>query len=362
VPWPVAHGGFTDLYYKLVYLHKAGVNIHLHCFKKDNRQEESQLQKYCSEVNYYKRETGAKGFSFPLPYIVGSRLSKELISNLSKDTYPILIEGIHCSYILYKDIFPGRKILVRLHNIEYKYYRQLAKHESNLTKKLYFLSESFLLKRYEKVIAKKALFLTVSESDAAAYRKNFKADAVFLPVFISYTSLAAEAGKGTYCLYHGNLAISENETAAIWLLEKVFHSLDVPLVIAGKDPSQRLTAAVSRNPGTVLVISPSEEKMQELIRNAQVNVLPSFNNTGVKLKLLNALYNGRHCIVNPAAIKGSGTEQLCITAKTANDFRKEIQSLYQLPFTESMLQERNKVLNSIYNNEKKAAQLMTLIW
>ncbi len=46
--------------------------------------------------------------------------------------------------------------------------------------------------------------------------------------------------------------------------------------------------------------------MTELIREAQINILPSFNTTGIKIKLLNAIFNGRHCLVNPAAIAGTG--------------------------------------------------------
>ena len=40
-----------------------------------------------------------------------------------------------------------------------------------------------------------------------------------------------------------------------------------------------------------LIANPSEEEIQDLISKAQVNILPSFNCTGVKLKLLTALFN-----------------------------------------------------------------------
>ena len=49
---------------------------------------------------------------------------------------------------------------------------------------------------------------------------------------------------------------------------------------------------------TCLVANPSEMEMQDMIAKAQINILPSFNNTGIQIKLLNALFNGRHCLVN----------------------------------------------------------------
>ena len=61
--------------------------------------------------------------------------------------------------------------------------------------------------------------------------------------------------------------------------------------------------------------------MQDLISKAQVNILPSFNCTGVKLKLLNALFNGRHCIVNQDAVEGTGLESTCHIATGADDVR-----------------------------------------
>jgi hypothetical protein len=70
-------------------------------------------------------------FSFRLPFIVNSRKSEELIQNLQKDNYPILIEGIHCSYYLYTGKLTNRIVLLRLHNAEFEYYHHLALHEKN---------------------------------------------------------------------------------------------------------------------------------------------------------------------------------------------------------------------------------------
>ena len=362
IPWPIDHGGLVDLYYKITALHKLGVKIHLHCFS-DHIKPQPELNKYCESVQYYKRKSGVAGLSLHLPYIVYSRRSNALSANLKKDDYPVLLDGIHCTWMLYKGELAGKKVFVRLHNTEYKYYHHLAKLERNFFKKTYFTNESRRLKNYEQAIADKAVFLAVSRQDATLYKKQFHAqDVHFFPVFIPYDTVATHTGRGSYCLYQGNLAINENEMAAEWLLTKVFKGMDIPFVIAGRNPSPALLALIHHHGNACIVSNPSVSEMQDLIARAQLNLLPSFNDTGVKLKLLNALYNGRHCIVNNAAVEGAVINNLCHVANTPEDFRSAISRLFETEIRQAEVQERQSELQGVYDNEKNALHLMTLIW
>jgi len=362
IPFPADYGGVIDLFYKIKSLHHLGVKIHLHCFTKD-RKPQDELNKYCETVNYYQRKANTKSFSFSLPLIVNSRINQTLIENLQKDNYPVLLEGIHCTYYLKTGQLNNRKIIVRLHNVEFEYYRQLATHEKNLFKKLYYLHESKLLKKYEKSIAAKATILAVSKPDADLYQKLFNApDIHYLPVFLPYTLAVGKEGKGSFCLYHGNLAINENEKAATWLLQNVFSKLVIPFVITGHNPSKKLQKLAHKHQHTCLVANPSEKEMQDMIGKAHLHALPSLNNTGIKLKLLNALFNGRHCLVNQAAVEGSGLEGYCTIATDEISFQKNIESLYQQPFTEQQMQERQQLLQTTYNNELNAQQLIRFLW
>lgn len=362
VPWPADYGGVVDLFYKIKALHKLGIKIHLHCFT-GGRTEQPTLNLYCASVNYYERKKGLAAFSFTIPYIVKSRSDKALIRNLLKDDHPVFLEGIHSTYFLHNGMLANRKVFVRLHNVEYKYYRQLAKHENNILKKIYFFTESLLLKKYEKEIANKATFWPVSIEDTEFYRKKFHSKRIdFLPVFLPWDHMKSETGKGSFCLYHGNLAINENEKAADWLLNNVFNTLEIPFVVAGKNPSLPLQALAHAHPHTCIVVNPSEHEMQDLIRKAQVNIIPSFNKTGIKLKLLNAVYNGRHCLANREAVEGSGLEAACHIANGAEEFKKEIKQLFSEPFTEKNMQHRSAALEALYSNEKNARQLIAWIY
>ncbi|MHA4807551.1 glycosyltransferase [Flavitalea flava] len=361
-PYPVDYGGVFDLFHKLVALHKAGIKIHLHCFEY-GRGEQTELNKFCTSVTYYPRSKGHKGFSHKLPYIVCSRSSSELLENLLKDDHPILLEGVHCTYLLNDGRFQERKIVLRLHNVEYQYYRQLYHCERSPLKKLYYLHESKLLYQYEKKIAGNLLILTVSDKDSEQYRHEFGASQVFtLPVFLPFEEVCSKEGTGCFCLYQGNLSVAENEEVAVWLLKKVFPSLQVPLIIAGKNPSQRLTRLVAQSPQACLIPNPSGEELQDLIAKAQINILPSFNCTGVKLKLLNALFNGRHCVVNESAVKDTGLETLCHTGNDAEAIRDLIEKLYTEPFTASKIAARKEVLSGRYNSEENSKRLIEWIW
>lgn len=360
VPYPADYGGVIDVFYKIKALHALGIKIHLHCFEY-SRGKQAELNKYCVEVYYYKRYTGIAGLSLSLPYIVKSRANKDLLHNLSKDEHPVLLEGIHTTYFLFTGNLNNRKVFVRLHNVEFEYYKHLSTHESSLFKRSYYKFESGLLKSYEGKISKAANLLPISKNDELVYKQLLNAkDMKYLPLFTNSTSINIKEGKGEYCLYHGNLSVAENEKAAIWLLE-VTGELNMPIVIAGKNPSNRLVKKIQKYKNIKLIKDPSDQQMTELVQNAQVNILPSYNSTGIKLKLLNALFNGRHCLTNQQAVKGASLEQYCESAESDSEFIQKIKSLFDTPFTITEIQERKDLLNE-FDNNKNAEMLIAWIY
>ena len=364
VPFPVDYGGVFDLFYKLPALQDQGVHIHLHCFE-DGQNEQKELNKYCYSVNYYKRIKGHKGLTLALPYIVSSRRNETLLENLLADDHPILMEGIHCTYLLNDERFADRKKYVRIHNVEFKYYRQLFDSATSLANKLYYWWESNQLKKYERnIVTKATAFWAVTEKDTAFFRNELNCNRIeFLPVYLpmEWKSNNLE-GKGNYCLYQGDLSVDTNEKAVIWLLEKVFNTIQLPLVIAGKNPSKKIERLVHAQEYTCLVANPSKKEMQDMIAKAHIHILPSFTNTGIKLKLLNALFNGRYVITNSDTIDGSGLDQICTIANDASSFRNKISDLFSKPFSTEIIEQRRKVLDSMFSNEANAKQQVKWIW
>jgi glycosyltransferase involved in cell wall biosynthesis len=362
VPYPVDYGGVFDLFYKLKALHEAGVNIVLHCFEY-GRGQQPILEKYCAEVHYYPRKQGLAGFNGRLPYMVASRQHPRLLHRLLKDDYPVLMEGMHCTYYLHTGQLPRARCFVRLHNVEYQYYKHLANTTTSPFKKLYYQTESKLLHNYEKGLANKADFWAVTQKDAMVYQEEFGYQSIdFLPLYLPEYTPQWNGERGSYCLYHGNLSVAENEKAGMWLLENVFDTVELPLVIAGKQPSKALEKMAHRQNHTCLVANPSEADMLELIRKAQVNILPAFNDTGIKLKLINALYHGRHCLANNAGVDGSGLNHCCTIANSTAAMRRAVSDLFDRPFTYYDFEERSQRLKHLFNNANNAQQMVRWIF
>ncbi len=360
VPYPSDYGGVFDLFYKLRYLQEREVKVILHCFEY-GRGRQPALDQYCEKVYYYKRKRGIGALSPVIPYIVKSRDDHALLKRLENDDYPVLLEGIHCTLPLWKNILGSRKVILRLHNIESEYYRQMAGMTNNLFRKLYYLNESRLLKKYEPVVIAKAdHVITVSERDAL-HIKDIAKHTDYLPVFTGWNKVSSPLGTGHYCLYHGNLSVAENETAALWLVRAVFADLHIPLKIAGKHPSQKLIAASSAHPNIEIIGDPDEKKMEQLVSDAQINLLPSFSSSGIKLKLLHAVFCGRHCIVNGKMAEGTGLEPACYFAETGKAFREMINDIYHTPFTQRDIEVRNTLLLSHFNNEVNADRLKAML-
>jgi hypothetical protein len=362
IPFPANYGGVIDVFYKIKALYRLGIRIHLHCFEYEN-EPSPVLATLCESVNYYPRKTGFLKAMKIRPYIVASRCSDELINNLLKDNYPILFEGLHSCYWIDDSRLKNRTKIYRESNIEHQYYYQLFKAEKKLPAKCFFLAESLKLRLYQRILKNASLMLVVSQSDAIYLRRHFpKNRIVYLPSFHPNSDFRCQEGKGKFALYHGKLSVPENYRVAEFLIKKVFNDLDVPLLIAGLNAPSFLTKLSEGAKNIELVNSPSHSEMQYFIENAQVNIMITFQASGLKLKLLNALYNGRFVLANDAMTAGTSLKDLCSIANTAEEMKKSINQLFSKEFEPYMIEERRRKIEISYANTTNAEKLKELIF
>lgn len=359
VPYPPNYGGVIDVFYKLRALHELGCEIILHCFDY-GRGVQPELEKYCSKVHYYKRNMSLSKMLSKLPYIVNTRKSNEMISNLLLDNAPILFEGLHSCYFLSDDRLSNRFKIVRTHNIEHDYYANLAQSEKKALKKIYFNQESKKLKTFEETLQYANLIAAISANDAYHFKRNFKS-VYTVSAFHPYNKVEIKEGIGSYALYHGNLAVAENNLGALFLVNEVFNNTKFPLVIAGSAPSNELMDAVKKHAHITLKGDISTNEINSLIANAQINVLPTFQATGIKLKLLAALFSGRHCLVNNPMVANTGLEELCIVRDSAKEIAKEIELLKNIPVSKSLIERRKLLLENTFSNSYNAKLLMDFV-
>lgn len=360
IPYPPNYGGVMDVYFKIKALHAEGVQVHLHCFEY-GREEAAELNQICASVNYYQRSQSWLNIPKLTPYIVATRKNDELLSNLLKDDYPILFEGIHtCAYLDHADL-KNRVKAVRMHNVEWDYYFSLGKIETSMFRKFYFYTESLKLKYFEKILVKADVILVISQNDFDYVNEKFK-NVFYLPAFHPNYEVESKPGLDNFAMYHGNLGVGENNQAAMFLVTKVFAGTEIPFMVAGSDPSDMLVHEIKKHRNIQLHVNVNADDMNKLISKAQVHVLPTFQSTGVKLKLLNALFRGRHVIANNTMVEKTGLETLCHIKNKAEEIKLCVEELMKKPFTESEIQLRKDVLMKSFSNSSNALKLMPLLF
>ncbi len=361
IPYPPNYGGAIDVFFKIRALHAAGVKVHLHCFSYD-RKPSPELEKYCEEVHYYPRKTGLSSAVTWKPYIVYSRRSDKLLEILQKDEFPILFEGLHSCYYLSHPALKKRTKIYRESNIEHLYYYHLSKVETNLLKKLYYILSSLKLRAFQGILSHASMMLTVSREDNEYLSRKFPWIQVeYLPSFHKDDEIKSLPGMGDFALYQGNLSVAENDKAAEFLIKEVFRETGTRFIIAGMNPSRTLQKLASQFPNVTLIPNPTDDEMCELISTAQVNILVTFQPTGLKLKLLNALFNGRHCLVNPGMVSGTELGELCEIAINKQELRQKATKLMHLPFNEERLFLRREKLLKWHSNKENCIRLLNLL-
>ncbi|MEI6124885.1 MAG: glycosyltransferase family 1 protein [Bacteroidota bacterium] len=357
IPVPINYGGAIDIFYKLKYLKKAGVKIFLYCFEYDRKPSEL-LNELCEKVYYFKRDISKTKLFNRKPYIVITRYANDLLSLLLNDDYPILFEGLHTTCFINDKRIRERRKIVRTHNIEHDYYTNLARVEKDLFKRYYFLNEAGKLARYEKVLDYAQGIAAISKNDTDYFQKKYK-NAQTVSAFHSNETVTCRPGKGTFALYHGSLDVGENNEAALFLVKQVFKNSKIPLVIAGNKPSKELKNAVAGKHHIELKTGINSEGIYELISEAHVNILPTFQATGIKLKLLAALFRGRFCLVNSMMVENTGLESICICRDSAEEMKAELKLLFKKDFDMQETHKRNEIL--LRNGFSNAHNTETLI-
>jgi hypothetical protein len=240
---------------------------------------------------------------------------------------------------------------VRTHNVEHDYYKNLEMVEDHFFKKYFFRLESERLKKFESTLKHANLVAAISPNDYKHFSRHYK-NVMYLPAFHPNKSVNIKTGKGEYLFYHGNLGVGENEEAALFLVRNVFSQLNYPAVIAGNNPSLTLRKEIEKYPHITLNDKAGAEEILSLIKNAHINVLPTFQSTGIKLKLINSLYKGRFCVANDKMVKNTGLQELCVVANKPEDFIKAIKKLWSAPFNEADINKRTAVLEKIFSNSQ----------
>lgn len=361
VPYPTNYGAMIDIYHRCKALTEVGAKVILHCFDY-GRGRPTELHEVAHEIHYYTRSKNPFQVLLPLPFIVRSRMNSELLKRLLRDQHPILFEGIHtCGFVGHPKL-KNRWIGVRAHNIEHDYYQGLAAIEPNFFRRWFYRSEARKLEKYERhcfTIVDE--ILDVSHADDFYFQKHYR-KGVYIPVFNPLHWGLGLRGRGTHALLHGNLSVIENIKGIAFVLDEVWQNdFGLDLIIAGKDPSVDFQEYVKNHPSKAqLVINPDDDTLNQLIRKARINLLPTFQATGLKHKLLNALSNGGFCLATPEMVHGTALDNLCVLGSDAAEWKAQIVALNNQQISDDAIEKRLLLLHEIFDNKRNALKILGL--
>lgn len=362
VPFPANYGGAIDVFFKIKALHKAGVRLILHCFTYDQYQPAIELEAYCDQLYYYKRKGDIKTHLSSLPFIINSRKDQLLLERLKSCPAPILFEGTHTTGFLNHEDLKDHFKLIRMHNVESAYYKKLSHWETNPLKRLYLKKESSRLANFEEgLYYTNAVFLAISAFDHLYYGTNHRGDCHLIRPFHPFDDVVSLPGTGDYIFIHADFNISENVVWVTELVNGIVNHVTLDIRIAGKN-ANRLDAIKAINAGNIHIESTvSQERMFELLQNAQMTIVQSLNSEGFKLKLLYSLYLGRHCVANEMILRGTDLENLCHQAETTEEILEQIQLLEKKTFDLADIDQRRNALEAKFSNAINAEKIRSLL-
>ncbi|MDO5656034.1 MAG: hypothetical protein Q4G27_07845 [Flavobacteriaceae bacterium] len=360
-PYPPNYGGIIDVYYKLKTLRQAGVNIILHYFA-DKKQDSEVINTLCEQVYFYpKKPVINSGVFSDLPLRMVLRSNKSILNNLLKDDFPVFFEGLHSSFISTCPELHGRRMFLRCHNAEAEYAANMANTETNFVKRKTFEIEAKRTAKFEKKLHHFTGLFVLTEKDKA-YFENTNENVKLLPIFHQDNGVEEPDNLGNYILFHGNLSVNENIQTAKWIVNEIAPQFwDFNFIIAGKDPDASFVRECDQQ-NVTCIANPSQQKMDDLIRDSQIILLKTAVPSGIKLKLVDSLAKGRHIISDENTVVSSGLEKLVHIANHNDEVIKEIRLHMHEAVDPTQIYERNVVFNQLLNNDKNANWLINEIF
>lgn len=329
-PWPARHGGTVDMLRRLKALHASGVRVFLIAWSEDPVKVGlvEELSRYAERVEILPYRRGFKqrfkllGKYFKYPGPVCTRWVSEdkltLLLKVAKDfgAGHVMQDGLMAgglARLLAKE--SGLKLLVRSHNIEHLYWRQLCARARGLAW-LKIRLRLVGLERFEcDGLLQAVRFFDISADDLLAWQKRGLVNGLWLPPIVAVDTVDGadfERNPDFDLAFVGNLRMPNNIEGVRWLLDEVVPVLSerlgrpVRTLVAGSAPSAEIVHLIERSPQTVLL--PDFEHLGDVLASARVLVNPMLAGSGVALKTVDMLLSGRSVVSTSQGVSGLPSE------------------------------------------------------
>lgn len=335
-PYPPNHGMVVDIWNRILTLEKIGLKIDLICTVKGNTNnlDKSEIIKHINRFWIVNRKNRVIDLFSKETIQVKSRIGLSRLAINQHYDY-LLLEADYVAEILNNKTITFDHAILRSHNNESIYYRNLGESTPNVLKKIYYFSESIKFRKTEPDLIKKVKnVLFISMDEKKRYDEQLKGiNTLFLPPVIKLNTKARLLNNRTV-LCIGSLYIANNREGIEYYIKNIHPYLSklegYQFIMAGNTKHQKLhwiDDILRTNKNVIFYDTPDD--LEPLYAQASVFLNPMLHGAGVKLKTVEAIVNGLPVVCFPTGIEGTGLQQGVgnLTAKNAEEMRKYFEKL-----------------------------------
>jgi glycosyltransferase involved in cell wall biosynthesis len=283
-------------------------------------------------------------FTF-IPYHIQRFISKKYKNKLKEILTAghfdiIQLEGLFLvPYIPCIIQYTNAKIVLRSHNIEGNIWKRMAVNETNLMKKFFLLWQAKKFLRYElKNMTSYDAIVPISLSDEKFYAEKCSGKKIkYVPACIQVIPNAHVSGINYNAMYFlGALDWLPNIEGLQWFLQAVYPLVKKKLpgmvcYVAGRN----MDTTLSWVSGPGIYAMGEVPQAAEFIKDKWICIVPLLSGSGMKVKIAEAVANGKVVVTTPVGAEGFPSELLSFIeiAHSAEEFALAIEKIIMHPET-----------------------------
>lgn len=324
IPWPLTDGGAIGVHYYLEGYLKAGAELSLlamnttrHWVDVNDLPPLYQQLKHFEAVrvdNAIRPFSALKSLLQNTSYHIDRFRSPEyeqaLIALLQKEAFDIIhLDGIFLTpYVPFIRRHSNAKMVLRMHNPEYRIWERLAAQEAQPLKRWYLKKLAAQMKAFEQRHCNDYdLLLSLSKEDEAVYRALGCTQPMYLhPFGVDVAATPFLPAPQPVSVYHiGAMDWLPNQESVDWLLDNVWPIVHqrlphLTLHLAGRNMPEKY---LSGNWPGVLVAGEVPDALA-FEKDKSLLVVPLLSGGGVRIKIYKGMAMGKCIITTPVGVEG----------------------------------------------------------
>lgn len=240
-----------------------------------------------------------------------SRSLKQKLTGFFDDADVIVIDHYEMGQYLPKNY--QKKVVLHTHNAEFMMWERYAELEKNWLKRLVINLEAKRIKRAELQLISQCDLVLAAPNDVDCFCSEGADRTKFANTYHLGNDHLLELEATTFeetnktILFVGTLTWEANIDGLLWFIKEIWpkvrsYDQEIQLKIIGRNPDYRLEEAVKTNEGIHLL--GFIEDLEPYFQDSRIFIAPLRFGSGIKVKVLNAMYRGIPTITTSIGIEG----------------------------------------------------------